>query len=111
MRSGKLAAWGIAALVCACVPAPAAQAQDFFSRLFGGFARPRQQPSIQMPFGNDDGQVYAPRLSAPRPATTSPLLPATMSPLRSVGSSSILTGARPIWSLPLQVQPATISLR
>ena len=41
MRSGKLAAWGAAALVCACALAPAAQAQDFFSQLFGGFGRPR----------------------------------------------------------------------
>src|SRR5438132_4052405 len=61
MRSGKLAAWGTAALVSASVLAPAAQAQDFFSQLFGGFARPRQQPYIQMPFGDGDGQVYAPR--------------------------------------------------
>lgn len=57
MRSGKLAAWGTAALVCASVLAPAAQAQDFFSQLFGGFARPRHQPYIQMPFGDDDGAV------------------------------------------------------
>ena len=61
MRSGKLAAWGAAALVCASALAPAAQAQDFFSQLFGGFARPRQQPYIQMPFADDDGQVYTPR--------------------------------------------------
>ena len=61
MRSGKLLAWGAAVLVCASVLAPAAQAQDFLSQLFGGFGRPRQQPYIQMPFGNDDGQVYAPR--------------------------------------------------
>src|SRR5436305_491999 len=61
MRSGKLLAWGAAALVCASVLASAAQAQDFFSQLFGGFARPRHQPYIQMPFGDDDGQVYAPR--------------------------------------------------
>ena len=61
MRSDKLAAWGAAALVCASALAPAAQAQDFFSQLFGSFARPRHQPYIQMPFGNDDGQVYAPR--------------------------------------------------
>ena len=61
MRSGKLAAWGAAALVCASALAPAAQAQDFFSQLFGGIARPRQQPYISMPFANDDGQVYAPR--------------------------------------------------
>ncbi|MEH2504328.1 hypothetical protein V1290_003139 [Bradyrhizobium sp. AZCC 1578] len=61
MRSGKRAAWGAAALACASALAPAAQAQDFFSQLFGGFARPRHQPTIQMPFPNDDGQVYAPR--------------------------------------------------
>jgi hypothetical protein len=61
MRAGKLAACGAAALVCASVLAPAAQAQDFFSQLFGGFARPRHQPYIQMPFANDDGQVPAPR--------------------------------------------------
>ena len=60
MRSGKPAAWGAAALVCACVLAPAAQAQDFFSQLFGGIARPRQQPYISMPF-SDEGQVSAPR--------------------------------------------------
>ena len=47
MRSGKLAAWGAAALVCASALAPAAQAQDFFSQLFGGFARPRHQPYIR----------------------------------------------------------------
>jgi hypothetical protein len=57
----KLAAWGAAALVCASALAPAAQAQDFFSQLFGGVARPRQQPYIQMPFSDDGGQVYAPR--------------------------------------------------
>jgi hypothetical protein len=60
MRSGKLAAWGTAALLGASVLAPAAQAQDFFSQLFGGFNRPRHQPYIQMPFA-DDGQVSTPR--------------------------------------------------
>jgi Protein of unknown function (DUF2865) len=57
----KLAAWGATALVCASALAPAAQAQDFFSQLFGGVARTRQQPYIQMPFSDDGGQVYAPR--------------------------------------------------
>ncbi len=57
VRSGKLAAWGAAALVCASVLAPAAQAQDFFSQLFGGFGRMRHQPYISMPFPNDDGSV------------------------------------------------------
>jgi len=63
MRSGK--AWAAAALFGACALAPAAQAQDFFSQLFGGApARPRPQPYISMPF-SDEGQpevrVYAPR--------------------------------------------------
>jgi len=61
MRSGKWAARGMAALVCVGALAPAAQAQDFFSQLFGGFGRQRHQPYISMPFANDDGQVYAPR--------------------------------------------------
>jgi hypothetical protein len=61
MRPGRLVAWGTAALLCASTLASAAQAQDFFSQLFGGFARPRPQPYISAPFGNDDGQVYAPR--------------------------------------------------
>ncbi len=58
MRSGK--AWAAVALLGACVLAPAAQAQDFFSQLFGGAARPRHQPYISMPF-SDEGQVYVPR--------------------------------------------------
>ena len=61
MRPGKLAAWGAAAVVCASALAPAAQAQDFFSQLFGGFGRHRHQPYIQTPFSDDDRRVYAPR--------------------------------------------------
>ena len=61
MRSGKLAAWGTVALVCASVLASAAQAQDFFSNLFGGFEPPRHQPYIHMPFADDDREVYVPR--------------------------------------------------
>jgi hypothetical protein len=60
MRSGTPASWAAVALLGACVLAPAAQAQDFFSQLFGGAARPRHQPYISMPF-SDEGQVYAPR--------------------------------------------------
>ena len=67
MRSGKMTAWGTAALLGASVLAPAAQAQDFFSQLFGGFNRPRHQPYVQMPFADDDRRVYAPRYeSRPR---------------------------------------------
>ncbi len=52
MRSGKLAAWASGRVGRALrALAPAAQAQDFFSQLFGGCARPpRQQPYISMPF-------------------------------------------------------------
>ena len=57
VRSGRLATVGAAALVCASALAPAAQAQDFFSQLFGGFGRPQHQPYISFPFGNDDGSV------------------------------------------------------
>jgi len=62
MRSGKT--WAAAVLFGACALAPAAQAQDFFSQLFGGVARPRQQPYISMPFSDEgqvEGRVYAPR--------------------------------------------------
>jgi hypothetical protein len=57
MRFGKLAAWGAAALVCATALAPAAQAQDFFSQLFGSFGGRARQPYISMPFANDDGSA------------------------------------------------------
>ncbi|MBW7969241.1 DUF2865 domain-containing protein [Bradyrhizobium sp. BR 10289] len=46
------------------VLAPSAQAEDFFSALFGGFGR-RPPPQIQMPFANDD----MPRYDAPRQRT------------------------------------------
>jgi hypothetical protein len=48
------------ALTGASALAPAAQAQDFFSALFGGTGRARQpymRPYISMPFANDDGSV------------------------------------------------------
>ena len=59
MRSARLATLGAAALVCASALAPAAQAQDFFSALFGGMGggRARQQPYVSMPFAGDDGSV------------------------------------------------------
>ena len=59
-RSGKIAALGAMALLCVSALAPAAQAEDFFSALFGGLGRARQ-PYISMPFANDDGSVPAPR--------------------------------------------------
>jgi hypothetical protein len=44
--------------------APAAQAQDFFSQLFGGFLRGRP-PVIRMPF-DDGGAAVTPRVDRPR---------------------------------------------
>ena len=55
--SGKRLALGMAAVLCASALAPAAQAQDFFSQLFGGFGRSRG-PQIQLPFANEGG-IYS----------------------------------------------------
>ena len=52
---------GAAALLCASALAPAAQAQDFFSALFGGMGRRAPQPYISMPFANENGSIPAPR--------------------------------------------------
>jgi hypothetical protein len=61
VRSKKWAL-GAVALLCASALAPAAQAQDFFSNLFGGFGRPRApQPYVSMPFANEDGSIPAQR--------------------------------------------------
>ena len=53
-KSDWLMALGVAAALCA--PAPAAQAEDFLSALFGGFCggRPRA-PSIPLPFASEGG--------------------------------------------------------
>jgi hypothetical protein len=50
---------GVAAMV------PAAQAQDFFSQLFGGFIRRAAPPLIQVPF-SDDGRPLLPQFERPR---------------------------------------------
>jgi hypothetical protein len=54
--SGKRLAWGAAAVLCASLLAPAAQAEDFFSALFGGFGRSRA-PQIHLPFAGEGGPV------------------------------------------------------
>jgi hypothetical protein len=57
-----MAALGAASLLCASALAPAAQAQDFFSALFGGMGRARPPaPYISMPFSTDDGSVSVQR--------------------------------------------------
>src|SRR5882724_3061972 len=62
MRMGvsRKAILGVIALAGASALAPAAQAQDFFSALFGGMGRARA-PYISLPFANDDGSVPAQR--------------------------------------------------
>jgi hypothetical protein len=52
--SGKRWALAAAAMLCASALAPAAQAEDFFSALFGGFGRSRA-PQIRLPFVGDGG--------------------------------------------------------
>jgi hypothetical protein len=47
---------GVATLACVSALMPAAQAQDFFSALFGGLTRHRA-PYVSMPFANDDGSM------------------------------------------------------
>ena len=69
-RPGRITALGAAALLCASALAPAAQAQDFFSALFGGFGgRPRQpyisRPYISLPF-SDGGPVAPQQVERPR---------------------------------------------
>jgi hypothetical protein len=53
-------AWGAVMLLCVSALAPAAQAEDFLSALFGAFGARRQaQPYISLPF-SDGGPVAAP---------------------------------------------------
>ena len=52
--SGKRWALAAAAMLCASALAPAAQAEDFFSALFGGFGRSRG-PQIHLPFVGEGG--------------------------------------------------------
>ena len=61
----RMAAMGAAGLVCASALAPVAQAQDFFSALFGGMGRGRA-PYVSLPFANDDGSMPAQRGEARR---------------------------------------------
>ena len=59
-RPGRQAALSAAAVLCALALAPAAQAEDFFSALFGGFGGGRSRaPSIPLPFASE-GNPFAP---------------------------------------------------
>lgn len=64
-RSGRWLVLGIVPALCALALAPAAQAEDFFSALFGAFTGGRSHPRvIRLPFGNE-GNPSAPQ-SDPR---------------------------------------------
>ena len=73
-RSVRLLALGTISLACASAMAPAAQAEDFLSALFGGFGgRSHDTPPMQpMPFANEgDSTPFPPQNNArsePRPA-------------------------------------------
>ena len=56
MGVSRMAILAAAALACASTLAPPAQAQDFFSALFGGFGRARTH-YVPLPFANDDGSI------------------------------------------------------
>ena len=64
VRSARQAALGASVALCALTLAPAAQAEDFLSALFGAFGGGRHQ-SPSMPFANEGGPRFAP-YDAPR---------------------------------------------
>ncbi len=59
-RSVRQAVWGAAALVVAAALAPPAQAEDFFSALFGAFTGRAHAPYIRLPFASE-GAPFAPQ--------------------------------------------------
>jgi Protein of unknown function (DUF2865) len=64
--SARRAALGATVALFALAPAPAAQAEDFLSALFGAFGGSRQQaPSMPLPFASE-GVSGAPQYDAPR---------------------------------------------
>src|SRR6478752_1500650 len=66
-RSGRRVALGAAAALCALALAPAAQAEDFLSALFGAFGGGRSQaPSIRLPFAGEGADVAPQNEARPR---------------------------------------------
>jgi Protein of unknown function (DUF2865) len=66
MRTGRMALSAAATLVVVAL-APAAQAQDFFSALFGGFGVQRQQaPMTPLPYASEGNNPAALESDAPR---------------------------------------------
>ncbi len=64
LTSGKRLVFSAIAAIALVASAPAAQAQDFFSALFGGFNRPAQR-MIPMPFASEQDQPRVQRSYAP----------------------------------------------
>ena len=67
--SARQAALGVTIAAFAMALAPAAQAEDFLSALFGAFgARPPQQAPVErMPYANEGSSLFAPQPDAARP--------------------------------------------
>jgi hypothetical protein len=66
MSKGKMALGGVAALVAVAMSPPAAQAQDFFSALFGALGVHRPQASATPLSYDSDGNVTFPPEGRPR---------------------------------------------
>jgi len=67
MRKGKLVFGAVAALIAATM-APAAQAEDFLSALFGAFGGHRPQlPMTPLPYAGEDSTITVPEGSAAHP--------------------------------------------
>jgi Protein of unknown function (DUF2865) len=67
VESARQAALGAAVALCALTPAPAAQAEDFLSALFGAFGGGRQQAaSMPLPFASE-GAAGTAQYDAPHP--------------------------------------------
>jgi hypothetical protein len=55
LNSSRKLVLGAVAALCVIGVTPAAQAQDFFSALFGGLVAPNHRaPAVQVPFGSED---------------------------------------------------------
>jgi hypothetical protein len=67
--SGRLA-FGALAISVALISAPAAQAEDFLSALFGAFGARPPAPATPLPFASEGDNSAAPETLAPRPRTS-----------------------------------------
>jgi predicted PurR-regulated permease PerM len=113
IRRAEVVAFALVALLIICVVAVLWAARAFFLPVVMAFV----VGTMLSPAANFLERYRIPRSVGAVLIVTSVAAGAALmvglisSPLRSVGSFSTLIGASPTWSLPLQVQPATISLR